>query len=299
MGTDRPADGILIVDKPEGPTSHDVVAAARRLLGTRRVGHAGTLDPMATGVLVLGYGRGTRLLPHLAATRKAYLATIRLGVATTTDDRTGQRLWGSAAAGLTAQAVDAAARRYVGRIAQRPSSVSAIKVAGRRAHARVRDGERLDLPPREVTVYELARTGPLRRFGQWLDFDVTVVCSAGTYIRALARDIGEDLGCGGHLTMLRRTAVGPFGTAEAADLERARPLPLAEAAAAVMPTVRLGPAQAASVSHGQQIPCDTAASGPTALLGPDGDLLAVAEPAAGRWAYAAVYVGPGSGTLAP
>jgi tRNA pseudouridine55 synthase len=210
--------GLVIVDKPAGLTSHDVVGRLRRLLGTRKIGHAGTLDPMATGVLVLGVGRATRLLGHLALDTKAYTATVRLGAASSTDDAEGELTEATDTAGLEPEAVAAAMAALTGAIAQVPSSVSAIKVDGKRAYARVRSGEQVVLPARPVTVSEFALIASRRRDG-YTDLDVTVECSSGTYVRALARDLGAALGVGGHLTALRRTRVGPFGLVGARTLE--------------------------------------------------------------------------------
>jgi tRNA pseudouridine55 synthase len=200
-----------VVDKPAGPTSHDVVARLRRIFGTRKVGHAGTLDPMATGVLVIGLERATKLLGHLALERKAYLATITLGRATTTDDAEGEIL--SEVDGSTADeaAVRAGIEQLTGAIEQVPSSVSAVKIAGKRAYQRVREGEAVSLPPRPVTVHRFDLLA-LRRAERTTELDVLVDCSSGTYVRALARDLGAGLGVGGHLAALRRTQVGPFGT---------------------------------------------------------------------------------------
>ncbi|MCM3926472.1 tRNA pseudouridine(55) synthase TruB, partial [Frankia sp. AiPs1] len=215
-------DGLVVVDKPPGLTSHDVVARARRILGQRRVGHAGTLDPMATGVLLLGAGRATRLLGHLALTDKVYDATIRLGRTTTTDDAEGEALEDRPVDVDPARLARAMAA-LTGPIDQVPSSVSAVKVDGVRAYARVRAGEQVDLAARRVTVRRfdlLARRGADGAADQrGCDLDVTVGCSSGTYIRALARDLGAALGCGGHLTALRRTVVGPFGLDRAVSLD--------------------------------------------------------------------------------
>ncbi|WOQ18331.1 tRNA pseudouridine(55) synthase TruB [Raineyella sp. W15-4] len=219
--------GLLVIDKPAGLTSHDVVARARRILGTRKVGHAGTLDPMATGVLILGVGRATRLLGHLALHDKAYDATIRLGQVTLTDDAEGEVVASAGAVGLTDDAIRAAMATFTGAIAQRPSAVSAIKVDGKRSYARVRAGEQVELPARPVTVSRfdlLARRDAHADEVAVVDLDVTVECSTGTYVRALARDLGEALGTGGHLTALRRTRVGGFG------LDTAQTLPERDAA---------------------------------------------------------------------
>jgi tRNA pseudouridine55 synthase len=207
--------GLVVVDKPAGLTSHDVVSRLRRILGTRKVGHAGTLDPMATGVLVCGVGRGTKLLGHLALDTKAYAATIRLGATTSTDDAQGETMASTDAGAVSDAAVAAGMAALTGAIEQVPSSVSAIKVDGQRAYARVRAGEQVVLAARPVTVSAftlLARRGD--------DLDVLVDCSSGTYVRALARDLGAGLGVGGHLTALRRTRVGPFTLDQARALER-------------------------------------------------------------------------------
>jgi tRNA pseudouridine55 synthase len=210
--------GLVVVDKPAGMTSHDVVGRARRLLGTRKVGHAGTLDPMATGVLVLGVNRATRLLGHLALDTKAYTATIRLGASTTTDDAEGEVTAEADAGAVTEDAVRTGMAGLTGAIEQVPSTVSAIKVDGRRAYARARAGEEVVLAARPVTVsaFELVSD---RREGPYLDLAVRVECSSGTYVRALARDLGAGLGVGGHLTALRRTRVGPFRVQDARTLD--------------------------------------------------------------------------------
>jgi tRNA pseudouridine55 synthase len=210
--------GLVIVDKPGGLTSHDVVARLRRLAHTRRVGHAGTLDPMATGVLVIGIEKATRLLGHLMLTEKVYEATIRLGQSTSTDDAEGQPTGGNPAGGVTREALDTEIAKLTGEIQQVPSSVSAIKVNGQRAYKLTRAGEAPELAARPVTVYEF-RVTATREAGDFLDVDATVRCSSGTYIRALARDLGAALGAGGHLTALRRTVVGPYTLAQARTLE--------------------------------------------------------------------------------
>ena len=211
--------GLVLVDKPGGMTSHDVVGRLRRLAHTRRVGHAGTLDPMATGVLLVGVGQATRLLHHLVLTDKAYTATIRLGVATVSDDREGEVTATVDATGLDEHRIRTATTAFVGEIEQVPSAVSAVKVAGERAYARVRAGEDVDLAARRVTVQRFDVLA-VRHHGPVVDLDVAVEVSSGTYVRALARDLGAALGVGGHLIALRRTQVGPF-TAD-------RAVPLAE-----------------------------------------------------------------------
>jgi tRNA pseudouridine55 synthase len=227
------ADGLLVVDKPAGWTSHDVVARCRRLAGTRKVGHAGTLDPMATGVLVLGIGRATRLLGHLALANKGYSATIRLGRTTLTDDAEGESLVDADASRLSDEQVKAALAAFRGDVDQVPSSVSAVKIRGERAYKRVRSGEQVEIPARRVHIDALSLVA-LERTGPFVDAAVTVECSSGTYIRALARDLGAALGVGGHLTRLRRVRVGPFTTSDAHDLDA-----LTESEAAALPVLSL------------------------------------------------------------
>lgn len=211
--------GIVVVDKPAGMTSHDVVARLRRIYGTRKVGHAGTLDPMATGVLVAGIERGTKLLAHLVAQDKVYETTIRLGAATTTDDAEGDVVEKHDASGVTDDQVRAEAGKLTGAIMQVPSKVSAIKIGGRRAHELVRAGEEVAIPPREVTVHSFD-LGEIRRHGEFVDVDARVHCSSGTYIRSLGRDMGAALGVGGHLSALRRSRVGTFSLDDARTLEQ-------------------------------------------------------------------------------
>ena len=210
--------GLVVVDKPSGMTSHDVVARVRRLAGTRRVGHAGTLDPMATGVLVVGVEKATRLLGYLTLTEKTYVATIRLGQSTSTDDAEGEPTGGSPATDLAPGALDAEIAELTGDIWQVPPGVSAIKVNGQRAYKLTRAGAAPELAARPVTVYEFTVTG-IRQSGDFLAIDAVIRCSSGTYIRALARDLGAALGTGGHLTALRRTAVGPYGLDQARTLQ--------------------------------------------------------------------------------
>ena len=249
-------DGLIIVDKPGGLTSHDVVSRLRRIAHTRRVGHAGTLDPMATGVLVIGVNRATRLMNHLVLADKSYLATIRLGRATTTDDAEGEPLGGSVPTDLSG--LDAAISALTGDILQVPSSVSAIKIDGERAYKRVRAGETLELPPRPVTVtrFEILDRRPVDEF---VDLDVVVDCSSGTYVRALARDLGSALGVGGHLSALRRTRVGPFTIDEALTIEELSELddpvtlPLPAAVRASMPIRDVTDDQARELSFGRSL----------------------------------------------
>ena len=275
------ADGLVLVDKPGGWTSHDVVARVRRLAGTRRVGHAGTLDPMATGVLVLGVGRATRLLGYLAGQDKCYEATVRLGQATSTDDAEGELLREVPAGGIGDEAVRRAAADLTGALLQVPSAVSAIKVGGRRAYARVRAGETVELAARPVTVSAFDVLAVRRGEAGTVDVDVSVECSTGTYVRALARDLGDALGVGGHLTRLRRTRVGPYRLAAARPLPQLEAafsvLPLTQAAAAAFPRRDVTGEQARRVAHGVALPAMGAGPGPVAVFGPDGDLLALVE----------------------
>jgi tRNA pseudouridine55 synthase len=283
--------GLVIVDKPAGVTSHDVVSRVRRLAGTRKVGHAGTLDPMATGVLVLGVNRATRLLGHLTLTEKSYDATIRLGAATTTDDAEGEVVSTAPVGGLDEGRIRSALASYVGEIEQVPTAVSAIKVDGRRAYQRVREGEDVQLAARSVTVHEL-EVHRVRPAGELVEVDLSVRCSSGTYIRAIARDLGRDLGVGGHLGALRRTAVGSFTLGDTRTLEQLAEeltmLPIAEAARATFPSRDLGEAQSGDVRHGRQIDADL--EGLTALFAPDGEFLALYEPSQGTTRAVAVFV---------
>jgi tRNA pseudouridine55 synthase len=269
--------GLVVVDKPAGLTSHDVVSRLRRILGTRRIGHAGTLDPMATGVLVCGIGRGTKLLGHLALDTKAYTATIRLGATTSTDDVEGEVLDRVDAGGVSDAAISAGMAALSGPIEQVPSSVSAIKVDGQRAYARVRAGEQVVLAARPVTVSDFTLLA--RRGGE---LDVAVECSSGTYVRALARDLGAALGVGGHLTRLRRTRVGGFDLAQASTLETlARDLtvvPIDDVARVSFPTHVAAPERADLVRHGRPLPAtDLGTAGPVAVMTQTGQFLALYE----------------------
>jgi len=291
-GSTPVVSGLLVVDKPAGCTSHDVVGRVRRLARTRKVGHAGTLDPMATGVLLLGLNRATRLLGHLALAGKVYRAGMRFGVATVTDDAEGEVVSTVDAGALTDADVRAAIAAQVGDIDQVPSSVSAIKVDGRRAYARVRAGEDVELAARRVRVERIdvlhrrhARLGDV----QVLDVDVEVSCSSGTYVRALARDIGVSLGVGGHLTALRRTAVGPFGERDAHSLEALAPLPagalpvlpIGEVAARFFLRADVSVDTAEMVRVGRRVPgmlsgiVADGAPDPVAVFGPAGEFLAL------------------------
>jgi tRNA pseudouridine55 synthase len=275
----------VVVDKPAGLTSHDVVARVRRLARTRKVGHAGTLDPMATGVLLLGVNKATRLLGHLALTEKGYDATVRLGAATTTDDAEGEVVSTAPVDAVDEAAVRAALATFVGEIEQVPSSVSAIKVDGERAYKRVRAGEQVDLLARPVMIHELT-VGAVTRGDVGLDVQLSVRCSSGTYIRAIARDLGAALGVGGHLTSLRRTAVGAVSLADAtplADLQEAgevRLMGLEAAAQRFFPSVTVDEQAATDVRYGRFLDVELPGAGPTAVLGPDGGFLALYQRAA-------------------
>jgi tRNA pseudouridine55 synthase len=272
-------DGIVVVDKPAGWTSHDVVGRIRRIAGTRKVGHAGTLDPMATGVLVVGVDRATRLLGHLALTEKEYDATIRLGQSTVTDDAEGDVTASWDASGIRDEQITAAVTGFVGDIVQVPSSVSAVKVGGVRSYARVRNGEAVRLEGRRVTVSSFL-VHRVRRDGELVDVDVSVVCSSGTYVRALARDLGAALGVGGHLTALRRTRVGPFGLAAARTLDSLASgfalVPIGEVARLSFPPYTLAAEQVAGVQVGRPLTgVLLPTAGPVAVFAPDGRFLAL------------------------
>jgi tRNA pseudouridine55 synthase len=280
--------GLVVVDKPAGWTSHDVVARMRRIAGTRKVGHAGTLDPMATGVLVIGIGRATRLLGHLAHRDKDYLATIRLGQTTTTDDAEGELLASADPTGVTDDAIAGAVADLQGEIDQVPSSVSAIKIDGVRAYRLARAGNAVELAPRRVRVdvfHVRDRRGA--------DVDVAVTCSSGTYVRALARDLGATLGVGAHLTALRRTRVGPFTVGDAKtleELERSLHLvSLSDAVAAAFPRWPVDDETARRLAVGQRLP----ARGERGIVGafaPDGSVVALVEDRDGATRPLVVFV---------
>lgn len=284
----------MVVDKPAGMSSHDVVGRLRRFFGTRKVGHAGTLDPMATGVLVVGIERATKILGQLALETKSYEATIRLGQSTTTDDAEGETTDTADASGVTDEAIDAGVAALTGEIDQVPSAVSAIKVGGRRAYDLVRSGEEVELKSRRVTV---SRFDVLERIraGQVTDLVVVVDCTTGTYIRALARDLGAALGVGGHLTALRRTRVGPFGLDAARTLEQLEENPglsldLDAAALAAFPRRDIDADQAEGLRHGQWLEARGDA-GVVAAVGPDGRVAALLSES-GRRAAPVVVMRP-------
>ncbi|MGW7357411.1 tRNA pseudouridine(55) synthase TruB [Streptomyces sp. NPDC054802] len=290
-------DGLVIVDKPSGFTSHDVVAKMRGIARTRRVGHAGTLDPMATGVLVLGVEKATKLLGHLALTEKEYLGTIRLGQNTVTDDAEGEVTSSADASGVTRKAIDAGVAELTGDIMQVPSKVSAIKIDGKRSYARVRGGEDFEIPARPVTVsafrvYDVRATTTEDGLAV-VDLVVSVVCSSGTYIRALARDLGAGLGVGGHLTALRRTRVGPYGLDAAKTLDQLQEeltvMPIAEAAAAAFPRWDVDDRRAKLLTNGVRLDMPAHDRAPVAVFGPDGRFLALVEERGGKAKSLAVF----------
>lgn len=272
--------GIVVVDKPAGMTSHDVVARLRRFFGTRKVGHAGTLDPMATGVLVAGIERGTKLLAHLVADDKVYSTTIRLGAATTTDDAEGEVVSQADASALTDEAIMAEVATLTGDIMQVPSKVSAIKIDGKRAHELVREGKEVVIPARPVTVFSFD-VSSIRREGSFIDLDARVHCSSGTYIRSLARDMGEALGVGGHLTALRREASGPFTLAHARTLDELEEsaelsLSLDEALTAAWPVLEVTADEYAALAMGKWLE-PRGLKGVHAAVGPDGRAVALVK----------------------
>lgn len=294
--------GLLALDKPGGITSHGCVGAARRALGTRKVGHAGTLDPMATGVLLLGVGRGTRVLGHLALHDKDYSATIRLGASTVTDDREGEMLAVADSAQVRStsdEQILQAILPLTGEIDQVPTAISAIKVGGKRAHALVRAGEDVELRARRVTV-DRFEVMDIRRGADGIDIDVEVTCSTGTYVRALARDLGSSLGVGGHLTSLRRTRVGAWSLSDCISWDQLADstdpasllTPLGEGARRSFPVIEVDASGAVWVEGGR--PVRELLTRPltevSALVGPTGQLLALVEPSERGGSYLAVFV---------
>jgi tRNA pseudouridine55 synthase len=290
--------GLIVVDKPQGITSHGVVARMRRICGTRKVGHGGTLDPMATGVLIVAVGKATKLLTYVSGLDKSYTATVRLGRATVTDDAEGEvtaRAGADDMAAVTERAIRDGLASMVGEIDQVPSSVSAVKIDGQRAYKRVREGEAVELKARRITIASLD-VGGIREAADGagpaaIDVDIDVSCSSGTYIRAIARDLGDALGVGGHLTALRRTRIGGFGLDAAATLESLAErseagdplgaLTMGEAAARLMPVRTATAAEAKALSYGKALDA-AGVEGRYAVLGEDGDLLAVVAERDGR-----------------
>ncbi|CAB4670308.1 MAG: tRNA pseudouridine(55) synthase TruB [Actinobacteria bacterium] len=289
--------GLVLIDKPTDWTSHDVVAKVRKAVGTKKVGHAGTLDPLATGLLVLGIESGTKLLTFLVGADKTYLATIRLGVSTVSDDSQSEILTTAtpaAIAQLSPEMIEKEMAKLTGVISQRPSSVSAIKVDGKRAYDLVRAGEEVELKSREVTVGAFELLSSSKSDEGYLDLEVKVDCSSGTYIRALARDLGAALGVGGHITALRRTKVGSFDVSDAnsiTDLENLRLTPLAKAASDLFPTVSLSDAQVTDLVHGKRLSDLSTTSSLIAGLSGSGQLVAVLEPAGSGLKSVVVFQG--------
>jgi tRNA pseudouridine55 synthase len=291
--------GLIIVDKPQGWTSHDVVAKIRKFAHTRRVGHAGTLDPMATGVLVVGVEKATRLLGYLALTEKEYTATIRLGQTTATDDADGEIIDHVPVRNIGEAELLRAIEPLTGQISQVPPGVSAIKVGGERAYKLARAGAAPELAARTVTVREFALTGIRQAAGDVLDVDVRVTCSSGTYIRALARDLGVGLGVGAHLTALRRTRVGPYLAGDARTVDQLAVsadgadgvpmVPLAAAAAATFPRRDLTEAEARAVGHGARLSATGTGEPPVAAFAPDGSLVALLTDTGGEARSLAVF----------
>ena len=265
--------GFALINKAPGITSHDVVAQARKRYGTKKVGHAGTLDPMATGVLVLGIGSATRLLQYVTDGTKKYEATIRLGQSTHTDDREGEVIATTNASGISEDEIKIAIKDFIGKIKQKPSSVSAIKIDGKRAHQRVRDGEVVDIPARDVEVMDI-EIANISIVGEFADVQVTVTCSAGTYIRAIARDLGDLLKVGGHLTSLNRTLVSPFDISECADLTDSKLISTADGISRILPVRTIDLAEANEISFGRAIDASNK-SGAVAALDQGGEFIAL------------------------
>lgn len=265
--------GFALINKAPGITSHDVVAQARKRYGTKKVGHAGTLDPMATGVLVLGIGSATRLLQYVTDGTKKYEATIRLGQSTHTDDREGEVVATTNAAGISEDEIKSGIKNFIGKIKQKPSSVSAIKIDGKRAHQRVRDGEVVDIPARDVEVMDI-EIANISIVGEFVDIQVTVTCSAGTYIRAIARDLGDLLKVGGHLTSLNRTLVSPFDISECTDLTDSKLISTADGISRILPVRTIDLAEANEISFGRAIDASNK-SGAVAALDQGGEFIAL------------------------
>lgn len=273
--------GIALIDKPKGWTSHDVVAKLRGIAGTRRVGHAGTLDPMATGLLVIGINAGTKLLTYLVGADKTYEARIRLGESTITDDAEGEISSKADASAVTKEQIESALNAFRGEIMQVPSSVSAIKVDGKRAYAKVRGGEEVKLQARPLRVSRFEITSEIQSTGECIEFDAIIECSSGTYIRALARDLGIALGVGGHLTALRRTRVGGLQVSNAQSMEELKTLSLTsmvDVAEANFEVVNISEQDEIDLRHGKQIANQSLAHGLVAAVVGD-SLVAILEPA--------------------
>ena len=267
-------DGFVIIDKPAGITSHDVVAKLRKKFGTKRVGHAGTLDPMATGVLVIGINNATKFLQYITEGKKSYLATIRLGQSTTTDDREGEVIENCDWHSVTDDAIRSFLASQVGTILQKPSKVSAIKIAGERAYDLVRQGKEVDIPAREVNIYSLDILSINR--DKFLDIEIAVECSAGTYIRSIARDLGEALNVGGHLIALRRIEVAPFYEKEAQSIDECEIRPLVTTISQIMPTRSIDLLEQRELSFGRAL-SKSNFEGPGVAISPDGMVAAIIE----------------------
>jgi tRNA pseudouridine55 synthase len=266
--------GFLVIDKPAGMTSHDVVAKLRRRLGTKQVGHAGTLDPMATGVLVVGINNATKFLQYVVTGKKRYLATIRLGISTVTDDKEGEVLETRDWKLIDDQSIVSALEKFQGKLMQIPSSVSAKKIEGERAYDLVRAGKTVELAAKEISIYEL-KVLEIRR-GEFLDAEIDVTCSPGTYIRSIARDLGSMLGVGGHLIALRRTEVEPFLLEDAGDIDSAKVLPLTDSISKVLPRRELGFEEVAELRFGRRIK-RSLDEGPVVGVAPNGEVAAIIE----------------------
>ncbi len=279
--------GVVLIDKPTGITSHDVVAQLRKKLSEKKIGHAGTLDPFASGLLVMGIGSGTKLLHHLFGLDKQYLATIRLGQATTTDDLEGDVVSEASAKSVSMEQIKEEIKNLTGSIQQVPSSVSAIKIQGKRAYDLARAGEEVVIPARSVEVYHFQPTSELRMVGDFVEFGVTVDCSSGTYIRALARDLGTALGVGGHLRALRRTRIGEFSIADATSIESVGDFkPLLDVARKLFPVVELSSSQAQDIVHGQRLTLENDGNLAASF---EGKLLAILEPVAKSYRSITVF----------
>ena len=271
-------DGFLLIDKAGGMTSHDVVAMARKKLDTKKVGHAGTLDPMATGVLVLGVGIATRLLTYITDGKKTYEATILLGKSTHTDDKDGDLTFTGdqeIISKISDDQIKGELAKFIGKIKQRPSSVSAIKIDGKTAHARVRAGESIEIAERDVTIYELI-TKEIRNLSNVIEVDISVTCSAGTYIRAIARDLGSNLNIGGHLIALRRSLVSPFSIEQCKQVKDADLIPVGELIEKLFPTRNLDLAQSSEIRFGRVIE-QNSKEGVFAALDNQGNFVALLE----------------------
>jgi len=279
--------GIALIDKQQGFTSHDVVAKLRKQLGTKKIGHAGTLDPMATGLLLLGVNSGTKLMQFLSGLDKSYSATIRLGAASSTDDAEGQLGETRNASKISKSQIESELKKLRGEIEQVPSSVSAIKVDGKRAYELARKGEEVVLKSRRVSISRFEVIGELRAWGEFLDLDVEVDCSSGTYIRALARDLGEALEVGGHLTALRREKIGTFDVSSASAIsEDVELIPNGEVLSKLMPEVQLSHQQEIDLRHGKRL--DVKIPG-LAFATSAGNLVAVVEPAGNQLKSVVVF----------